>query len=352
MRARQHIQVKNKESKPPKVAIIVLNWNGWRDTIECLESARRLTYRNFQVIVVDNGSTDRSVDELRAWICRTGRKDGLRARVQPQDAKFVMVENAENLGFSGGVNLGIERALAATSPSEFMFLLNNDAWLEASAITQCVKVSLDQDAAIVGAVIRSASGAEVLFAGARFPRELFLAGGAVVTTNVEDRKRCWPSARAEATGMLIRRDVIEARLREVGYVLNPALFMYFEETDLCEWARARGYPVLISGGAVVYHGLGRSAGGWGSPVMHYYLTRNRILLARRLLPGPQRLAFHLWFFASRMIRAAERLLRGQPSVASAILHGIWDGYRVVTGRWAKHPSSREPWVPPRPTARM
>jgi len=323
------------------VAIIVLNWNGWRDTIECLESVRKLIHHDYQVIVVDNGSTDESVDELRGWIRQTGSGDELRARIQPQDAKFVLVEIAENLGFSDGVNVGIKRALAAPSPPEFVFLLNNDARLEASAVTECVKVSLDEEAAIVGAVIRSLDGAEVLFAGAKFPRELFVADRKAVRTTVEGQMRSWTSARAEASAMLIRRDVIEARLREFGYVLNPALFMYGEETELCQWARAQGLHVLIAGEAIAYHGVGRSGGGKESPIMSYYQARNKILLARRLLPLPQRLAFFLWYFPFRMGRAMQRLLLGKPVAAQATLQGVLDGYRSVTGKWARHPLARE-----------
>src|SRR5438309_331081 len=131
----QDTQVQGRDPHPrPKVAIVVLNWNGWRETIEGLESVRRLIYPNYQVIVVDNGSTDGSVDQLRGWMGQKGLADDsvdeLRVRPQPQDAKWVLVANPDNLGFSDGVNVGIKRALAAPSPPEYVFLLNNDARLE------------------------------------------------------------------------------------------------------------------------------------------------------------------------------------------------------------------------------
>ena len=142
--------------------------------------------------------------------------------------------------------------------------------------------------------------------------------------------------------MLIRRDLVEARLRETGYMFNPALFMYFEETDLCEWARARGHRVMISANAVAYHERGQSLGGPGNPYMHYYMTRNRILLARTLLRGRRRLSFHARYAPSRVIEAAAQLLKNKPGIAFAIVHGVWDGYRSVTGRWVKHPPRRPP----------
>jgi GT2 family glycosyltransferase len=311
----------------PQVSIVILNWNGWRETVECLESVRSAAYPHYRVVVVDNGSIDDSVEQLRAWGRRTG------------DA-FVLVEHEDNLGYAGGANAGIRHGLAGPAAAEFVFLLNNDARLDPAALTESVRVSTEEDAAIVGAVIRSLDGAKVLFAGARFPLELFVDRLGTVRHTPEHERRSWPSDRAEASAMLVRRDVIEQRLREVGYVFDPGLFMYFDETDLCQWARGRGHRVLISGGAVAYHRPGGAAGGPGNPVMQYYMTRNRVLLARRWLHGPQRLAFHLCFFPYRMARAAERLLRGKPSVAGAILHGVLDGYRSVTGRWVRHPRGR------------
>ena len=68
MTSKTPIEVKNKSTqKLPKVAIIILNWNGWEDTTECLESVFRNTYQNFQVIVIDNGSTDDSMEKIKDW---------------------------------------------------------------------------------------------------------------------------------------------------------------------------------------------------------------------------------------------------------------------------------------------
>jgi len=68
MKTKESIEVKRgKMQEWPKIAIIILNWNGWKDTIECLESVFRNTYPNYQVIVVDNGSSDDSMENIKAW---------------------------------------------------------------------------------------------------------------------------------------------------------------------------------------------------------------------------------------------------------------------------------------------
>lgn len=91
----------------PKVGVVVLNWNGWRDTVECLRSLHSLIYPNYQIIVVDNGSTDGSVERVRG--------------VFPS---LPLIETGKNLGYAGGNNRGIARALDMAA--EYVLILNND----------------------------------------------------------------------------------------------------------------------------------------------------------------------------------------------------------------------------------
>jgi len=97
----------------PLVSIIVLNWNGWKDTIECLDSLSKLTYTNYRIIVVDNGSTDGSVIEIKDWIGRSG------------NARTSMIELKENVGYARGNNAGARFAIDDTK-AKFIFILNND----------------------------------------------------------------------------------------------------------------------------------------------------------------------------------------------------------------------------------
>src|SRR5579862_7546052 len=91
----------------PKISIIVLNWNGKQDTLACLESLVQLSYSNFEVIVVDNGSID-----------------GSAAVIREQFPQFSLIENQENLGFAEGNNVGMRAALQRGA--ELVLLLNND----------------------------------------------------------------------------------------------------------------------------------------------------------------------------------------------------------------------------------
>jgi len=133
----------------PKVAIIILNWNGWKDTIECLESIYRLGYPNYQVIVVDNGSTDDSIEKIKVWAegeipveykffkydsnnkpikiieLKRGDVDSDKRKLEQNFNKImILILNEENLGFAKGNNVGIRYALKKSF--DYVFLLNND----------------------------------------------------------------------------------------------------------------------------------------------------------------------------------------------------------------------------------
>src|SRR5438270_129611 len=99
----------------PLVYTVILNWNGCKETLGCLASVRQLAYPNCCTLIVDNGSTDRSVDQIEAWVTSEG----------VQFAELTLIKATKNLGFSGGCNLGITHAL--DYGADYVFILNNDA---------------------------------------------------------------------------------------------------------------------------------------------------------------------------------------------------------------------------------
>src|SRR5437868_8240544 len=106
--------------REPVVHVVLLTWNGWRDTLECIRSLERMEYRNWRAIVVDNGSTDDSVDQIR--------------RVCPE---VPILETGKNLGFAAGNNVGIRQALKMSA--EYVFVLNNDAIVFPDTVAQLVQ---------------------------------------------------------------------------------------------------------------------------------------------------------------------------------------------------------------------
>jgi len=292
----------------PKVAIIVLNWNGWRDTIECLESLQQITYPNYQVIVVDNGSTDDSVLRLRGAY-----------------PNLALIENGENLGYSGGNNVGIHPGLG--QGAEYVLILNNDIRVEANTLTTMVEVAQKSGAGVVGASVKDARDGRILFARSRYPTMFFWSE---LQEYIPDAK-WWPSDRVEGSAMLLHRDLLLERWQSLGYFLDESLFVYCEEIELAMWCRRVGRKSVVSGEAIVYHKVGASLGGKAQPLQFYYLTRNRVLLARRYLRGSVRILFEVIYPLWRMIRAGQYLIQRRCEVAGAILQGLIDGYRGKTG---------------------
>lgn len=130
----------------PKVFIIILNWNGLEDTLECLESVFKLDYPNFEVIVGDNGSTDESVAIIR--------------KTYPQ---VIMIENKENLGYTGGNNIAMHYAMDHLA--DYVWLLNKDAVVEKDTLSKLVRSAETSQG--------NSGGSEHSRLGAFFSREVF-----------------------------------------------------------------------------------------------------------------------------------------------------------------------------------
>lgn len=306
-----------------KVVVVLVNWNSWRDTIRCLDSLKETEYPEYRVLVVDNHSVDESREKLEEY-ARDNRNGSGRIQV---------LNTSENTGYAGGINAAVSHAFASrASAPDFVFLLNNDARVESATLARCVELALAKDAAMVGAVVLSEGGDQVFFAGGRFPRALFVNNKPLLMGY--GGSRFWEADWVDGAAMLVRADVVERRLQELGHFLDPDLFMYGEEIELSWWARHHDCRVLMAGEAVVYH---RSGGSGGLPLSLYYITRNRVLLARRLLPWGLQVAFHCWYPLSRICRALQNYLAGRSRIARVILFGLFDGYRSVVGRWKLHP---------------
>lgn len=285
-----------------RVCIILVNYRGYGDTIACLESLSRLNHRNFEVIVVDNASPDDSVAEIGRW---ARSHDAIRykeieaavaADAEPSRddteqestgaTQVSLVRCSSNLGFAGGNNVGLELGLRNKSVG-FFWLLNNDTQVDAAALDEMLKtMSRDEGktgkVAMCGAVILDAGSASRIqtIGGSRIRPLLGL-------TRSVHRGRHWPLASADLdkvevdylTGCSIL--ISRAALQEIG-LLREAFFMYWEDTEWCYRAKARGYTLAVSPG-VIWHKKGGTSGNY--PVMAYYSARNCIHFMREFYPG-------------------------------------------------------------------
>jgi GT2 family glycosyltransferase len=297
-------------SSTPRVYVVVVNWNGWSDTLECLESVLRSDYPDYRVIVCDNASGDGSLERIEAWA--QGRLEApvapdspLRHLASPPVPKPVscvvhhcgaaevgadpavrveLIPTGSNLGFAGGNNVALRLALARDD-FEYAWLLNNDTVVEPDALRQLVsRMRARPDAGMCGSTLRFYEP----------PHEVQAYGGATYNRwfalphNVDRLRARDDPARIESrlayvmgASLLVSRRL----LREVG-LMSEDYFLFYEELD---WAtRARGrYALAYAPQSRVYHKGGRSTGLSGksySVTSDFYMNRSQLLYARRHTP--------------------------------------------------------------------
>jgi len=343
-----------KNENCPLVAISILNWNGWRDTLECLESVRRLSYPNYLTVVIDNGSWDRSAERIKAWarenlgpghvlaeyapaIALQGGEEVTEAALErtPPANRLVLIRNDENLGFTGGNNVGIDYALHRRAPADYVFLLNNDAVLDKECLSVLVRVDREADAGVVGAVVTDHTGAILFARSATIFKHFFRPLGGMPVP--ETRGEFWESPVVNFAAMLMGSRVLRSVRQRRGTYFNDALFMYCDEFDFCTAAHREGYKAVVARNAIASHRVKvRRQGPANSTYFFYYSARNRVILSRTLLPLGRRLIFHLFYPPLCVRRMVGRLLARRPRLAWAIACGLRDGYRGVGGKWKYH----------------
>jgi GT2 family glycosyltransferase len=273
--------------------VVVLNWNGREDTLRCLESLRRLEHPGVTVICVDNGSVD-------------GSQQAIRERFPDVQ----LIEAGANLGYAGGNNLGIRRALE--QGAEWVMLVNNDATVAPDAIDGFARAAAGDPRAgiLAGKVFFADRPSTIWFAGQRVGELLGYSGRPRGYGRPDGPRyaRVEPTGRAVGALMAVSRAAIDT----VG-VFDEDLFAYVEDVDWALRVRAAGMHVLFAPGARAWHRVSASTGGEArSTHTLYYGVRNTVVVLerRRPLPAPatvlRRAAILATFAAHASTRADRR----------------------------------------------
>lgn len=352
----------------PKVSIVILNWNEWKDTIECLESVFQMNYPNYNVVVVDNGSTDKSVEKIKRYAHgelvpqsdlikysednkpieileyrwsnteEKGHQNKLDLETFSND-KLILLKNEENLGYTGGNNRGIKFALEKFQPN-FVVILNNDTVVDTEFLRKLIKHAQKKEKfGLLGPSILnynqdSSSDHPAL-------RLSFLPGftsphlNKVYTSEEKNviRKALFKGGVVFLGGacLLLKPSVF----REVdGF--DERFFCYLDEIDLAARIVKRGYDLGAVEESKIWHKSHSSTGGPSefSEIRSYYRIRNRILNfkkhgARLYLP-----LFYLHLFFIVVLSQLSKAFRDgniRKGIIT-ILSGIFDG---ITGKFGK-----------------
>lgn len=241
------------------ISIIVLNWNGKEDTKECLLSLINSDYKNFEVILIDNASTDGSADYLNKF-----------RNTIDIDIKFI--KNEKNLGFTGGNIEGLKYC-----KGEYVVLLNNDTVVDSSWLSSLVKRAMpNRKIAVVGGKAFKWDNKNPV----HNKRNEFFAYQKIdpylgyAHTIMGDEKPNFVDSMS-ACAVLIKKEAIN----KVGF-LDPEYFAYYEETDLFARILRAGYKIYYEPRAVVWHKIAKSSGEL-SYFYLYQMSRNRMIFAIR-----------------------------------------------------------------------
>ncbi len=294
------------------IDILVINWNQASRTIRCLEALQCLDALtagspDYRVHLLDNGSVDESFALLEGWFAGQGialADKGERSPVWPVGVS--LLSTVENVGYAAGMNLLLDRVAQEGDGSRVLFL-NNDAIIEPGAVAVLSRVMDLSKAAAVSGVIVTAAGS-LQFAGERWPWTLIEAHFARQEPGAEEY---WETSRYNGAGALLDWSLLARRKTDAGYYFDPTLFMYFDELDLSRYAASLGLRCVVARDAIVRHDESSSAGGRASSIVLYYLTRNRILMAKRLLRPPALYAYYVYFGLRTVVQELKRLLQRQ-----------------------------------------
>jgi GT2 family glycosyltransferase len=293
-------------SQSPQVISIVLNWNGLQNTEACLRSLRDQTYPRVDVLVIDNGSTDRSGAQLATH----------------QPTWWQLLRLPVNRGFAGGMNAGLR--IARERGFNYVWLVNNDAFPEPDCLERLIGV-MESETHLGMATPRllDPSGQEQ-HAGARL---CWSNGDNTPLLSCDLTKRTEKGIWLTGTALLLRASA----LASVG-LFDSRFFAYWEDVDLSVRITNSGYDLRAVPEANCVHLGSASTGGVASPLVCYLSVRNALYFLRKHLSLRRVGAAWLGFASNWLERSALMSLRGQRTHAIAVIRGMFAALLGETGK--------------------
>ena len=284
------------------LSIITINFNGIKETCELMDTFP-LEDDSIEVIVVDNASKE---DEA--------------TQIEQRYPQVKVIRSEKNLGFAGGNNLGIQAA-----HGKYLFFINNDTLLshQPSAISHLINrlESSPKIGAVCPKIKFSWGNNPIQFAGYTPLSKITLRNHSIGCGEQDNGQydTPHPTPYAHGAAMIIKREVID----KAG-LMPECYFLYYEELDWSMMIRRAGYDIWYEPACTIYHKESQTTG-QNSPLRTYYITRNRLLFAKRNINSPQKHLTYFYLIGIVTLRdIIKYTLHHRLDLAQATLKGLYD----------------------------
>jgi GT2 family glycosyltransferase len=257
-------------NKLPLINIVILNWNGYKDTVSCLNSLFKINYPNYNIIVVDNGSKNNEAKKLK----------------KKYKNKITLIENKTNLGFAGGNNSAFKYILEKNKDSEYILIINNDTIVDKNFLKILVENSYkNKNIGISGPMICEYKNNKKtkIISFLPFQNNIFtIIKNKIINKKYIDKNQYKKTNLKNISGccMLINKQA----LKKIG-PFDKSFFAYVEDTDLCWRYRNKGYKIIWVPQSKIWHKVSNSTGGYLSDISIYLQLRNHLRFAKKIYPN-------------------------------------------------------------------
>ncbi|EHK2442087.1 glycosyltransferase family 2 protein [Clostridium perfringens] len=290
------------------VYIIIVNYNGSDDTIECINSLLKITYKKFKIVVVDNNSRKSELEKIKNL-----------------DKEFTLISLNNNLGFAKANNIGIKYAIK--QGADYCLLLNNDTTVDENFLGILVEsLKKNSKAGIAtGLILNYYNHNEKWYDGAKINWNKF---------EGENLSKCMNNKgeidvdMISGCLMLIKRELFMKNI-----FLPEDYFMFFEDLDYCANVKEKGYRLIYNNKSIIYHKISQSSGGEKSPFYFNYSTRNwYIFMNKYIYKADNPRKSKLYFYLNRISRVVYFGVLGKSDKSKAIINGIKEGYKFYKNK--------------------
>lgn len=293
--------------------IVVLNYKGISDTVECIASLSKQTYDNYTIVVVENGSHDGSAEKLKAL-------------QQQYGDKLVALYNEKNLGFDGGVNTGIRWAME--HDFDYVALFNNDATADKDWLKNLLSAAKKHGSGITTGLLLREDGKTIDSTG-----DWFSKWGLGFPRNRGDKREKAPGgdfvfgATGGASLYLVQM------LREIG-TFDEDFFAYYEDTDISFRAQLNGWKAYYEPAAIAYHKLSQTAGRMHSGFAVYQTFKNLPLVFVKNVPLRLLFPIGIRFYTAYLLMLGNAIVKGKgwPAIKGALMSIIL-AIKKLSARW-------------------